>query len=62
MSDLIQAVDSPQEIACAARRLREIAQQQAITPQMVLEVFDRWAAALDDRELRDVPGLSLIHI
>jgi hypothetical protein len=62
MSDLIQAVDSPQEIACAARQLREIAQQQAITPQMVLEVFDRWAAALDDRELRDVPGMTFFRL
>ena len=62
MSDLIQAVDSPQEITCAARQLQEIARQKAIAPQMVLEVFDQWAAALDDRELHDVPGVTFLRL
>lgn len=62
MSDLIRAVDSPQEITCAARQLREIARQKEIAPQVVLEVFDRWAAALDDRELHDVPGITFLRL
>ncbi len=62
MSDLIQAVNSPQEIAGAARRLREVAQQKEITPQVVLEIFDQWAAALDDRELREVPGVAFLRL
>jgi len=62
MSDLIQAVASPQEIICAAERLRETARQKAIVPQMVLEVFDHWAAALDARELREVPGVAFLRL
>jgi hypothetical protein len=62
MSDLIQTVDAPQQIAGAARQLREVAQQQAITPQVVLEVFDQWATALDDRELREIPGMTFLRL
>ena len=62
MSDLIQAVESPQEIASAARQLREIAHQKEISPQSVLEVFDNWASALDDRELHDVPGVTFLRL
>jgi hypothetical protein len=62
VSDLVHAVDSPQVIACAARQLREIAQRNEIAPQVVLEVFDRWATALDDRELRDVAGVTFLRL
>jgi hypothetical protein len=62
MTDLIQAVDSPQEIACAARQLREIAQQKEIALQAVLEILDNWATALDDRELRQVPGVTFLRL
>ena len=62
MSDLIQFVDSPQTIADAARQLREITQQKEITPQVVLDVFDQWAAALNDRELQDVPGVTFLRL
>jgi len=62
MRDLIRAVDSPQEITCAARRLREIAQEDEMTPQMVLEVFERWAAALDVRGLHEVPGAAFLRL
>ncbi len=62
MSDLIRAVDSPQEIACAARRLREIAQQKEIALPAMLDLFEQWGAALDDRELRDVPGVTFLRL
>ena len=62
MSDLIQTVDSPQEICCAARRLREIAQRDEITPQAVLEVFERWAGALGADGLHAVPGLAFLRL
>ena len=62
MSDMIQAVDSPQTITQAAKRIREIALQKEVTPEGVLDVFDRWAAALGDRELHDVPGMSFLRL
>jgi hypothetical protein len=62
MSEMIQAAESPQTITCAAKRIREIALQKEITPEVVLDVFDRWAAALGDRELHDVPGMSFLRL
>ena len=62
MSDLIEAVGSPQELAAAAQRLGEIARQKAIAPQAVLEVFERWSAALDARELSGVPGMAFLRL
>lgn len=62
MTDLIQAVDSPQGIVRAAQQLRQISQEKHHAPQLALEVFDQWAVALDDRELRDVPGLTFLRL
>jgi len=62
MSDLIQAVDSPQQIACAARQLREIAQQKEVALPVILDLFEQWAAALDDRELREAPGVTFLRL
>jgi hypothetical protein len=62
MSGVIQAVDDPREISCAAQRLREVVQQNEITPQMVLEDFEQWAAALDARGLHEVPGVPFLRL
>lgn len=64
MNDLMlsQEVHSPQEITCVAQRLREIAREQEIAPQTVLDVFEQWAAALDGCELREVPGLPFLRL
>ena len=62
MSDVIQVVDSPQEITCAAQRLREISRQKEISRQILLEVFEQWATALDDQGLRDVPGITFLRL
>jgi Acyl-CoA reductase (LuxC) len=61
MSDLIHAVDSPQEIARAARRLRETAQGELIPPQAVLQVFEQWSEALQAREF-EIPGLAFLRL
>jgi hypothetical protein len=62
MSNLIQAVDSPQEIAGAARRLREISRADEIAPQAVLDIYERWAAALNDPALNEVPGVVFLRL
>ena len=61
MSDLVKVVDSPGEIAHAARRLRKAAQQELIHPQAVLEVFEQWAAALKTGEF-EIPGLAFLRL
>lgn len=62
MVEVIRAVTAPHELACAARELREIAQQKPIVPDMVLDVFDRWAAALDGPGVRDIPGVTFLRL
>lgn len=64
MNDLMLSpvVQSPEEITCAAKRLREIARQDEIFPQTILDVFERWAAALDGHELREIPGLAFLRL
>ena len=62
MSDLIREVNSPQEITAAAARLREIAQTEEIAPQAVLDVFERWGGALNERDLNEVPGLAFLRL
>lgn len=64
MNELLlnEAVESPEEIRSAAQRLRELVQQEEIAPQEILEIFERWSAALDGRELREVPGLPFLRL
>jgi hypothetical protein len=64
MSELMlsSVVQSPQEITCAAQRLREIARQEEISPQTILDIFEQWAAALNGRELGQIPGLPFLRL
>jgi hypothetical protein len=62
MSDPIQMVDDPQQITCAAQQLREIARQKEIAPQTVLEIFERWAGALNDPRLHNIPGVTFLRL
>ena len=62
MSELIREVTSPQEIAAEAVRLREVAQKEEIAPESVLEIFERWGGALNDRELNEVPGVAFLRL
>lgn len=59
---LTEAVDSPHEVACAAERIREHVQQEDIPPNKVLEILEKWAVALDTRELRDIPGVVFLRL
>ena len=62
MSDLVHAVDSPQDIARAAGRLREIALKKELSAQTVLERFEQWAAALQGSGLDDLPGVAFLRL
>jgi len=62
MSDMIQVVDSPQSITCAAKRIRLIALQTEIVPEVILDIFDQWADALGGRELHEVPGVAFLRL
>jgi hypothetical protein len=62
MRDLIQAVDSPEEIARAAARLREDALQKDLSSRTVLELFERWAAALQGNGIESLPGTAFLRL
>jgi len=62
MSDLIQAVNSPEEIARTAARLRAVAFEKALSIRTVLELFERWAAALQGRGMETLPGAAFLRL
>jgi hypothetical protein len=62
MNDPIQAADSPREISSLAQRLRQTALQPCLSPNTVLDVFERWAAALQGGGLDDAPGLPFLRL
>ena len=61
-TDLIHAVSSAQEITSAAQELREVVRGEEITPNTILQIFERWAAALNTRELQEVPGVTFLRL
>jgi hypothetical protein len=62
MSDLIQAVNSPEEIARAAMRLREVALKKDLAPHTVSELFERWAGALQGNGIDSLPGAAFLRL
>jgi hypothetical protein len=62
MNSVIHAVAAGEEIASAAQRLRELAKRSGLTANEVLDIFERWSAALDDREVREIPGVTFLRL
>ena len=62
MKDLIHRIVSAEEITGAAQRLRRTALEKDLTPGMVLEVFEEWAAALDVPGVREIPGVAFLRL
>jgi hypothetical protein len=61
MIDLVQTVNSPQEILSAAERLRRVFLEKDTSPGATLNAFERWAVALQRGQL-DVPGLPFLRL
>lgn len=55
-------IQSPQDLASAAERLRRAALDQNLTPGAILEIFERWAATLDKSQARDIPGVTFLRL
>jgi len=62
MSELILDIGHPEQVSAAASELRESLKAAEITPSGVLEVFERWAAALGERETVDIPGVQFLRM
>ena len=61
-NERVQAATSEQQIAQAAERLRRLALEKSLTPDAILDVFERWAAGLDKGEVRDIPGVAFLRL
>ena len=62
MSDPIQAVKSPAEIVEIAARLREQALTEETPLRTMLELFERWAAALQGSDIEHLPGVAFLRL
>lgn len=62
MSNLIREVDSPEAIVQAAVRLREVALNEYLPLGTVLELFERWAAALKGSGMESLPGAAFLRL
>jgi hypothetical protein len=62
MSELIQSINSPDDISLIGRKLRESLSAAEITPNTVLQIFEAWAATLAQRETVDIPGVQFLRI
>jgi len=61
-TDLIQPIESAAEITEAAQRLRRAALSTVLTTESVLDLFELWSAALDSREVREIPGVTFLRL
>lgn len=62
MSDVIHAITWPEDLAFASHELRQIACQYRLTTGFLLDTLDRWAAALDCPEVRQIPGGAFLRL
>jgi Acyl-CoA reductase (LuxC) len=62
MSDLIHVVDSVEDINRAATRLRGVALSKEVDLHTVLELFERWAAALQGDGMEVAPGVAFLRL
>jgi hypothetical protein len=61
MTDYVQTVNSPREIADVAERLRRVFLETDLSPDAVLNVIECWAVGLKRGGL-DVPGLAFLQL
>jgi acyl-CoA reductase-like NAD-dependent aldehyde dehydrogenase len=62
MSELVLDIDRPEEISAAAAEMRGTLKSTEVTPNVVLEIFEAWAAALGERETVDIPGTQFLRM
>jgi Acyl-CoA reductase (LuxC) len=61
-SDRLPETTSPQELTSAAERLRRVAIEKNLSPDAILEIFERWASTLDKTQARDIPGVTFLRL
>jgi len=62
MPDLIHPIQRPDELAFASHRLKETARRSHFPTETLLNILERWAAALDCPEVREIPGAAFLRL
>jgi len=62
MNNLIHSIGSAAELLGAAQRVRETSRQENVSPSQVLDVFERWSAALETNAVRQIPGVTFLRL
>src|SRR5271163_1067426 len=62
VTDLVLEAQTPLDIKLAGRRLRERFSCSRVTPTQVIDVFERWGAALRGPALDAIPGVAFLRL
>jgi hypothetical protein len=62
MNDLVQPMESPEQLTAIARDLRMAAAKSHFSLSSLLEIFERWSAALSDKGTGDIPGVAFLRL
>jgi hypothetical protein len=62
MTDFIHLVDCAEDISQAAARLRGVVLNKEMDLRALLELFERWAAALQGNGMDAVPGVAFLRL
>ncbi len=62
MADLLQHVDSAQQIAAAAQRLRQRALERELSPSRVIGILERWGESLRGATIDAIPGVAFLRL
>lgn len=62
MLDLIQEVESPQQIGEGAKQLRKVVSNEEFSLKAALEICEQWSAALQGKEFDEIPGVPFLRL
>src|SRR5215469_18788404 len=62
MVELLEQVDSAQEITAAAQQLRARALHRELTPSDVIETLERWGESLRGASVDAIPGVAFLRL
>lgn len=62
MMDSLPVLDSAQQIAAAAQKMRQTVLARHLTPNAILDVFETWSAALGSSDTADIPGVVFLRM
>jgi hypothetical protein len=62
MAEIVQLIDSTEQISAAAERTRRTVLASELTPDTILDVFETWSASLGSPDTADIPGIVFLRM